>query len=194
MVQAAEPYVTYEDYLAAEQANTTKHEWLDGVVYAMAGGSLEHSRLAGNMHTALKTAFAGCEVFQSDAMLFVRASDLSTYADVTLVCGPVEAQKVERNKKVIGEALINPTVIVEVLSDSTEQYDRGEKFAHYMKLPSLEEYVLVSQDQARIEVFRRPARGHWSREQAGPGEAIVIHGKAISLDAIYRRAGTTSGT
>ena len=90
MVQAAEPYVTYEDYLAAEQANTTKHEWLDGVVYAMAGGSLEHSRLAGNMHTALKTAFAGCEVFQSDAMLFVRASDLSTYADVTLVCGPVD--------------------------------------------------------------------------------------------------------
>ena len=136
MVQAAEPYVTYEDYLAAEQAGTTKHEWLDGVVYAMAGGSLEHSRLAGNMHTALKTAFAGCEVFQSDAMLFIRASDLSTYADVTLVCGPVEAQKVERNRKVIGEALINPTVIVEVLSDSTEQYDRGEKFAHYMKLPS----------------------------------------------------------
>jgi len=194
MVQAAEPYVTYEDYLAAEQAGTTKHEWLDGVVYAMAGGSLEHSRLAGNMHTALKTAFAGCEVFQSAAMLFIRASDLSTYADVTLVCGPVEAQKVERNSKVIGEALINPTVIVEVLSDSTEQYDRGENFAHYMKLPSLEEYVLVSQDQARIEVFRRPARGHWSREQAGPGHTIAIHGKAISVDEIYRRAGTTSGT
>jgi Uma2 family endonuclease len=193
MVQAAEPYVTYEDYLAAEQAGTTKHEWLDGVVYAMAGGTLEHSRLAGNMHTALKTAFAGCEVFQSDAMLFVRASDLSTYADVTLVCGPVEAQKVERNRKVIGEALINPTVIVEVLSDSTEQYDRGEKFAHYMKLPSLEEYVLVSQDQARIEVFRRPARGHWTREQAGAGETIAIHGETISVDAIYRRAGTASG-
>lgn len=194
MVQTAEPYVTYEDYLAAEQAGTTKHEWLDGVVYAMAGGSLEHSRLAGNMHTALKTAFAGCEAFQSDAVLFIRASDLSTYADVTLVCGPVEAQKVERSRKVIGEALINPTVIVEVLSDSTEQYDRGEKFAHYMKLPSLEEYVLVSQDQARIEVFRRPVRGHWSREQAGPGHTIAIHGKAISVDEVYRRAGTTSDT
>jgi hypothetical protein len=70
MVQAAEPYVTYEELLAAEQAGTAKNEWLDGVVYAMAGGSLEHSRLAGNMHTALRTAFGGCEVFQSDAMLF----------------------------------------------------------------------------------------------------------------------------
>jgi Uma2 family endonuclease len=192
MVQAADPYVTYEDYLAAEQAGTAKHEWLDGVVYAMAGGSLEHSRLAGNMHAALKNAFAACEVFQSDAMLFVRASALSTYADVTLVCGPVEAQKVERNKKVIGEALINPTVIVEVLSDSTEPYDRGEKFAHYMLFPSLKEYVLVSQDQPRIEVFRRPARGHWTREQAGVGETVVIHGKPIVVDEIYRRAGTAS--
>ena len=78
-----------------------------------------------------------------------------------------------------------------MLSDSTEQYDRGEKFAHYMKLPSLREYVLVSQDQARIEVFRRPSRGHWSREQAASGETIAIHGKPIRVDDIYRRAGST---
>lgn len=86
---------------------------------------------------------------------------LSTYADVTVVGGPVESQKVERNGRVLGEALLNPTVIVEVLSDSTAEYDRGEKFAHYMKLPSLKEYVLVSQDRARIEVFHKPERGHW---------------------------------
>ena len=108
MVQGAEAYVTYEGFLVAEQASPIRHEWLDGAVYAMAGGSLGHGHLAGNMYTLLKTTFGTCEVFQSDALLLVRAHDLSTYADVTMVCGPVEAQKVERNKKVIGEAPLNP--------------------------------------------------------------------------------------
>jgi Uma2 family endonuclease len=154
----------------------------------MAGGTLEHSRLAGNMNTALKTAHSRCEVFQSDAMIFVRATQLSTYADVTIVCGPIESQKVERNGRVLGEALLNPTVIVEVLSDSTEDYDRGEKFAHFMRIPSLKEYVLVSQDSPRIEVFRRPERGHWAHEETGTGGSIQILGCAIPVDAIYGRA------
>ena len=188
MVQAASPHVSYEDFLAAEQQSAVKHEWLDGVLYAMAGGTLEHSRLASNMNTALKTAHATCEVFQSDAMLFVRATQLSTYADVTLVCGPIESQKVERNGRVLGEALLNPTVIVEVLSDSTEDYDRGEKLAHYMRIPSLKEYVLVSQDTPRIEVFRRPERGHWAHETAGAGETLEIFGRSISVDDIYAKA------
>lgn len=188
MVQPAETYITYEDFLEAEQASPTKHEWLNGLVYSMAGGTLEHSRLAANMNAALKTAFTKCDVFQSDAMIFIRATDLSTYADVTLVCGAVEAQKVERNGRVLGEALINPTVIVEVLSDSTEQYDRGEKFAHYMTIHSLEEYVLVSQESQKIEVFRRPKRGHWVREEARAGETIKIRGTPISVDEIYRKA------
>lgn len=188
MVQPAQPYVTYEDYLEAERETTTKHEWLDGVVYAMAGGTLEHSRLAMNMTAALKTALSKCEVFQSDAMLFVRATELSTYADGVIVCGGVESQKVERNGRVIGEALVNPTVIVEVLSDSTEEYDRGEKFAHYIRIHSLREYVLVSQDPPRIEVFRRPQRGHWHREQANAGETIQILGASIRVDEVYRRA------
>jgi Uma2 family endonuclease len=187
MVQAAKRYVTYEEYLEAEQKSVTKHEWLDGVVYAMAGGSLEHSRLASKMNTALDTALAGCVVFQSDAMIFVRATDLSTYADVVVVCGAVESQKVERNGRVLGEALLNPTVVVEVLSDSTEEYDRGEKFAHYMKINSLREYVLVSQSTPRIEVFRRPERGHWQRDEARAGGAIVIHGATIHVDDIYRQ-------
>jgi Uma2 family endonuclease len=186
MVHAAPSYVSYEEFLDAEQNNDTKHEWLDGVIYAMAGGSLEHSRLAGNIHTALKAAIASCEVFQSDAMLFVRTSKLSTYADVTVVCGAVESQKVERNGRVIGEALLNPTIIVEVLSESTEEYDRGEKFAHYMTIPSLREYVLISQDSPKIEVFRRPERGHWHHSVARAGETIESAGRAISVDAIYR--------
>src|SRR5574338_726071 len=108
MVHPVATYVSYEEFLDAEARSDVKHEWLDGVIYAMAGGSLEHSRLAGNMHAALKMALDRCEVFQSDAMLYVRASKLSTYADITVVCGAVESQKVERNGRVIGEALLNP--------------------------------------------------------------------------------------
>jgi Uma2 family endonuclease len=188
MVQAAPTYVNYEDFLEAERGSPTKHEWLDGVVYDMAGGTLEHSRLAGNIHAALKAVFGNCEVLQSDAMIFVRATNLSTYADVTIVCAPIESQKVERNGRVLGEALLNPTVIVEVLSDSTEKYDRGEKFAHYMRIPSLKEYVLVSQDTQVIEVFRRPDRGHWQREEFRAGDAVQILDRRISIDDVYRRA------
>jgi Uma2 family endonuclease len=186
MIRAAEPYVSYERYLEAEQQSTAKHEWLDGVVYAMAGGTLEHSRLASRMNAALEAAFPSCTVFQSDAMLFIRATQLSTYADVVVVCGPVESQKVERDGRVLGEALLNPTLIVEVLSDSTEEYDRGEKFAHYMKIPSLREYVLVAQKARKIEVFRRPERGHWQRDEAGGGGALQIFGASLNVDDIYR--------
>jgi Uma2 family endonuclease len=185
MVQAPSPYVSYEDYLEAERTSTTKHEWLDGVVYAMAGGTLEHSRLAMNVTAALKAALGRCTVFQSDAMVFVRATELSTYADGVVVCGSVDAQKVERNGRVLGEALVNPTLLVEVLSDSTEEYDRGEKFAHYMQIPSLREYVLVSQAPPRIEVFRRPKRGHWIHAEARAGETIRILDAELRVDEIY---------
>jgi len=190
MVRSAETYVSYEDYLETERASVTKNEWLDGVVYAMAGGSLEHSRLAMNITAVLKAALARCEVFQSDAMIFVRETNLATYSDGVVVCGGVESQKVERNGRVIGEALLNPTVIVEVLSDSTEQYDRGEKFAHYLRIPALEAYVLVSQDTPRIEVFRRPERGHWQREEARAGQTLpIIDEVRVVVDDVYRRAG-----
>jgi Uma2 family endonuclease len=189
MAQQVPRFLSYEDFLELESKSEVKHEWLDGVLYAMGGGSLEHSRLAGNVHTALKTALRKCEVFQADAMIFVRATGLSSYADVSVVCGPVESQKVERDGRVLGEALLNPTVIVEVLSDSSEEYDRGEKFAHYMRIPSLREYVLVSQNEPRIEVFRRPERGHWDRAEARAGEHLQILGATVHVDDIYRRAG-----
>ena len=79
-------------------------------------------------------------------------------------------------------------MLVEVLSETTEEYDRGEKFAHYMRIPSLREHVLVSQDTPRIEVFRRPERGHWIRQEARAGGMIAIAGRTIHVDDIYRRA------
>jgi Uma2 family endonuclease len=121
-------------------------------------------------------------------MLYVRTSKLSTYADVTIVGGAVESQKIERNGRVLGEALLDPTVLVEVLSDSTEDYDRGEKFAHYMTIPSLKEYVLVAQDEPRLEVLRRPERGHWQHVVARAGDTLEVCGHTLSVDAIYARA------
>lgn len=182
-----EPYLSFEDFLAAEEAGDTKHEWLDGVVYAMAGGSVEHGRLATNMTAALRAKLAGrCTVLSSDVMLYVRETNLATYPDGSVVCGAVDVQKVVRNGKVIGEAITNPTVIVEVLSDSTESYDRGEKFAHYMRLGSLRAYVLVSQDVRRIEVFRRPAgRGHWQQEIAAQGQSVTLEDEIIRVDEVY---------
>ncbi|HWL86657.1 MAG TPA: Uma2 family endonuclease [Polyangiaceae bacterium] len=177
-------YVSYEDYLAAEQDSPVKHEWLDGVVYAMGGGTLEHSRLAANMTSILRAALAGeCVVYTSDASLYIQATQLSTYPDLSVTCGPVE---VHRGKRGVGEAILNPTLVVEVLSDSTESYDRGEKFAHYIRIPSLREYVLVSQDEPRIEVYRRPKRGHWHHDVARAGETLELHGRTISVDDIYR--------
>ncbi len=97
------------------------------------------------------------------------------------MCGPLVTYRVAK----LGEAIINPTLVVEVLSESTEKYDRGEKFSHYMKLPSLQEYVLVAQDERRIEVFRRPERGHWAFEVATAGQSLLLHGQPISIDAVY---------
>ncbi|HVH42474.1 MAG TPA: Uma2 family endonuclease [Labilithrix sp.] len=183
-----QPYVAFEDYLAAERQSDIKHEWLDGVVYAMAGGTIEHGRLATKMTAALTAVLAGrCTVYSSDVMLYVRETNLATYPDGSVVCGPIDVQKVVRNGKVLGEAITNPRIVIEVLSgDSTEGYDRGEKFAHYMKMPSLQEYVLVSQTERRIEVYRRPAgRGHWQCEMSRAGETLTLHGELFRIDDLY---------
>jgi len=182
-----QPYVRFEDFVASERDSETKHEWLDGIVYAMAGGSVEHGRLATNMTAALRTKLAGrCRVYSSDVMLYVRETNLATYPDGSVVCGSADIQQVIRNDKVIGEAITNPKLVVEVLSDSTESYDRGEKFAHYMRLSSLDEYVLVSQNERRLEVFRRPeGRGHWHREVARAYESVTLQGQVVTVDEIY---------
>jgi len=187
-VEPSTQYVVFEDFVAFERDSDTRHEWLDGVVYAMAGGTIEHGRLATNCTGTLRARLAGrCTVYSSDVMLYVRETNLATYPDGSVVCGPYDAQQVVRNGKVIGEAITNPTIVLEVLSESTEGYDRGEKFAHYMRMPSLAEYVLISQNSRRIEVFRRPkGRGHWHREIAVEGEALMLHGEELSVDELYR--------
>ena len=139
------------------------------------------------MISALTVAL-DCEVFASDTMLYVNEANLSTYADASVVCGPVLTMVAKKNGKSLGEAVINPTIIVEVLSESTERYDRDGKFGAYSQLPSLQEYVLVTQDERRVEVFRRPAAGaDWTCEVGRSGGAVTIHGASIEVDSIYAR-------
>lgn len=130
-----------------------------------------------------------CVVYTSDLMLYVAKAKLSTYADASVVSGTLETMTVKRHGKLLGEAVINPVVIVEVLSDATERYDREEKFSYYRTLPSLKDYVLVSQDEHVVEVWRpaagSPSNQGWRCEKAGAGGVVTIHGCTIEVDAVY---------
>lgn len=177
--------MTYEAYLEAERASATKHEYLRGEVYAMAGGTPTHARLAMAMSLALGNALADqpCQVFGSDLRVRIEATDLATYPDITVVCGRFESSEID------ADAATNPVVIVEVLSDSTEAYDRGEKFAHYRRIPSLREYVLLSQHEPRIEAYAKNAEGEWVLSEAGAGERLALRslsGVTLEVDALYR--------
>jgi len=185
---AASAYVNFEDYFEAEATAGTdavKHEWLDGVVYAMSRGTPEHGRLTYRASIVLGAVLpADCAGYASDTMLYIEPVRLSTYADLSIVCGPVETRAVYRNGRSLGEAITNPVVIVEVLSETTERYDRDGKFQAYKHLLSLREYVLISQDQRFIEVFRKD--DGWKGEAANGGGGIVIHGARILVDDVYR--------
>ncbi len=184
---AAAPYVSFDDYFEAETSSavgTPKHEWLDGVVYAMSRGTPEHARLCSSVTIALGTGLpAGCRVYSSDLMLYIPSADLSTYADASVVCGALETITVTKNGRSLGQAVTNPIVIVEVLSESTERYDRDGKFQAYKQIAALQEYVLVSQDERRVEVFRR-ADG-WRGAVARAGEQIGVRGATIQVDRLY---------
>ncbi len=179
--------VAYDAFLAMEAASDERHEWVDGVVYAMSRGSPEHGRLAGRVIARMLTPLLdeGCEIFSSDTAIFIEASRHHTYADASVVCGPLITRTVhDKNGRSIGEAVVNPAIIVEVLSEATERYDRDGKFEAYQKLLSLEQYVLVSQGDRRIEVRTRQGDG-WHVLVAGAGEVLAIHGRSVSVDAIY---------
>lgn len=182
-------YVPYPDFLAMENESEDKHEWVDGAVYTMIRGGPEHARLTFNVSKALLPLENDCAGFAASAAIFIEAAQMHTYADASLVCGPLVTRTVhDKNGQSIGEAIVNPTVIVEVLSDATERYDRDAKFEAYKKLPSLEQYVLVSQKEPRIEVrSRRPGRKSqtWSVVIATQGEKVMIHGREIAVDDVY---------
>jgi Uma2 family endonuclease len=142
---------TPEEYLALERQADFKSEYLDGTIFAMAGGTRVHSLIAVNMAGELRTQLKSrhCETYTSDMRVLISQTGLYTYPDVTVVCG--EPLFLDEKQ----DTLLNPTLIVEVLSPKTEAYDRGKKFEHYRRLPSLREYILVAQHEVLVERFLR---------------------------------------
>jgi Uma2 family endonuclease len=186
MVQAARQRFDFESYLALEEIAEVKHEFLDGQVWAMAGGTPEHAAICGNVMTLLNVQLQGrrCRVFSSDLRVRVLATGLGTYPDVTVVCGKLEADPEDRR----GHTVVNPRVVVEILSPSTEEYDRREKLSHYQKISSLDEIVLIAHDRHEIEVVRRETDGTWSRHLAGDGQAARLTSVECDLPVaeVYR--------
>jgi Uma2 family endonuclease len=177
---------TFDEYLVLEEIAEVKHELLDGEVWAIAGGSPEHAAMIGNVTTLLNVQLRGQRrrVHSTQLRVRVKATGLGTYPDVTVVCGGFEGDPDDRT----GHTAINPRVIVEVLSPSTEEYDRGEKLSHYQQIPSLEEIVLVAHDRHEIEVVRRDVDGTWSRHIAGDGHVARLTSIACDLAVaeVYR--------
>jgi Uma2 family endonuclease len=142
---------TPEQYLALERKSPIKHEYYDGEMFAMAGASRPHNLISGNLFREISSQLLKrpCETYVSDMRVLVNSNGLYTYPDVVVVCGEPQFQDSEQ------DTLLNPTVIIEVLSASTEAYDRGSKFALYRRLESLREYVLISQDHVLVERYTR---------------------------------------
>lgn len=157
MGEPARRRMTYSDYLAVDATSELKHEFFDGAIVAMAGGTPDHARIPANVTFLLETALrrGPCRSFNSDLRIHVPGEAFAAYPDVSVICG--ERTSTETDP----DCATNPTVLVEVLSDSTERYDRGEKFRRYSELPSLRTYVLVSQHQALVEVYERRADDRW---------------------------------
>ena len=173
--------MSYEKYLEFEDRSETKHEYVNGFVYAMAGGTPEHGRLAMRFGYLLRSALGDrpCEIFSSDVRVRVEATGRSTYPDLSVVCGPIRPASDDK------DALTNPVVVVEILSESTEASDRGEKWAHYQRLEALQEYVLVSQTDRRVEVYRR-TDASWTYETHTAGEIpLESLGVRLSISDLY---------
>ena len=182
MSAAEKLHLSYEEYVALEAQSPTKHEYFQGEVWAMAGGTAEHSLIQANLIGEIRSALKGrpCAVFTSELRVRIEATDRTTYPDLFVICGKRDMSSRDPN------AATNPVVIVEVLSDSTELDDRGSKFAHYRQIPSLAEYVLVSQKEKRIEIFRKGPEG-WVLSDVSEGQSLELRAIHVSIpvDAIY---------
>jgi Uma2 family endonuclease len=173
-----------EEYLRLEAYANVRHEFLGGQIYAMVGGTPEHGTYAVNVIGLLTSQLQTrrCRVQTSDVRIRVRSTGLHTYPAASVVCGHAERDPADPN------AITNPVVLVEVLSPSTEDYDRGEKLAQYQSIEALREVVLVAHDRRYIDVVRRQASGEWTTTGYGPGESLELAsiGCTLAVDAIYR--------
>ena len=183
MTEPARRRFSFREYVRLEEYSNVRHEFLDGVIYAMAGGTPMHAALAARVIRRLgaKLEGKGCEVFTSDLRVRVTATGLATYPDVTVVCGRLEGDPEDP------ATVLNPRVLIEVTSDSTAEYDRGEKLDHFRKIASLREVVLLSHERPAAEVWKRDEAGTWSSDTIAAGESVQLPsiGCELAIDDLY---------
>ncbi len=181
MTTARGVHYSYDEYLAALEQSGVKLEYCDGEIYAMAGGTPAHAELAASVIRLLGNKLRGsCKVYSSDLKVRIEATDLSTFPDVTVVCGEMSAASIDSN------AATNPTFLVEITSKSTEDYDRGEKLNHYKQCPSLQAVIFVSHRRQQLTLIERTADG-WQQTEFRSGQTLQLREPAasVSVDELY---------
>lgn len=177
---------TYAQYVALEKESPTKHEFFDGEIYAMAGGSEDHSAIAAKVLAALDTAIGDrpCRVHTSDMRIYVEAVGLATFPDGSVLCGPFQQHPPSPDA-----TALNPTILLEVTSDSSEDYDTGGKLEAYKTIATLREYIIVSHRERRITVQRRSG-DTWTMRVAIAGGKVAVDtlGAELVVDSIYRNS------
>ena len=181
---AARTYLTPEEYIVLERKATLKSEYLSGEIFAVSGASNEHNLITMNTATGLynQVAERGCRVYASDMRVGISAGTVYFYPDIAINCDK------PRFEDEVFDTLLNPQVIIEVLSTSTENYDRGEKFERYQQLESLQEYILISQDQIQVEHYLRQGKEWIPSELSDLEDELFLPsiGAELSLKQIYR--------
>ena len=175
--------ITQEAYLELERSADFKSEYYRGETFAMSGATRQHVRLVTNLVVELSKHIdrSECFIFSSDLRVHIPANSLYTYPDIGIVCG--EEKYLDEHF----DTLLNPAILIEILSPSTESYDRGQKFSFYREIESLQEYALVAQDRISVEVFYRNGEGGWElRESDYEKGVVVLSGQPLLLDDIYR--------
>jgi len=167
MQSMARSLVSFEEYLAIERESGIKHEYCGGEIFAMAGGSPEHNTLQFNLSGLLYAQLRGgpCRGFPADQRVWIEAADLYTYPDLSVVC---KAPDIDAH-----QSLKNPTLLAEILSPSTEAYDRGAKLHLYPQIPSLRHYLLISQDRRMVHLYNREPNGRWTFDALTDLDAII---------------------
>jgi len=176
--------LTVAEYLEYEKESDQKHEYYQGELFAMADAKVAHNRIVTRLTVLVGQQLRGktCEPFNSDQRIHVPANTLFTYPDISIVCGPVKTLNNDNYN------ILNPSIIIEVLSPGTKNYDRGEKFQLYRDIPTLKEYVLIDSQFLHIEAFRINAQGHWELEEYNTAIATLLMpliGVAIPVHEIY---------
>lgn len=177
---------TLEEYLALERESDARLEFWNGEIFAMSGGTLSHERVMGNVYDLFRAALRGttCAVFGSNMQIKVPSAPPYRYADGSVVCGKVQVERFNGN-----DLLLNPVLTYEVLSPSTEAYDRGDKFTHYKSIPSLREYLLIAQHRPHVTHYVKQDDGTWSYSEIN-GLFGSVHlpslGITLKLSEIYQ--------